>query len=215
MRKLFIFLFIFCIFKCTNCQILGIDISKYQSDIDWEKVDTTIKFVIAKKSEGLTIEDSKWCQNLIYSKRPFGLYHFFRPQLSGIDQARKFLSGFHLSDIQISPIIDVEFSKSWTHKKEGANNLQDMICFIRDSIGIWPIIYTNNHFWDNYLLGKIELGQSGLWISDWRGNKTPEIPDDFKNWVIWQWTSTGRVKGIRGYVDLNRAKSWDDILISK
>ena len=59
MRKLLTFLFITFFFKWGKSQILGIDVSKYQADIDWMKVDTSIKFVISKKSEGLTIEDVK------------------------------------------------------------------------------------------------------------------------------------------------------------
>jgi lysozyme len=214
MRKLLLFLFIF-ISKWGKSQILGIDVSKYQGDIDWMKVDTSIKFVIAKKSEGLTIEDPKWCQNLLSCERPFGLYHFFRPQFSGIEQARKFLTGFNLTEIQIVPVIDVEWSKSWKITQYGVQNLQDMIYFIKDSVGVWPIIYTNSNFWNTKLCERLDLGECKLWIADWRKTEVPEVPEDFSDWVIWQWTSLGRISGIRGYVDLDRVKNLEDILISK
>ena len=36
----------------------GIDISKYQSNIDWNNLD--LDFIICKKSEGITLEDLKY-----------------------------------------------------------------------------------------------------------------------------------------------------------
>lgn len=215
MKKFILIFLLTSIFKWGKSQILGIDVSKYQADIDWNRVDTSVKFVIAKKSEGLTIEDVKWCQNLLNCHRPFGLYHFFRPQYSGVEQARKFLSGFNISEIQIIPVIDIEWSKSWRITRSGIENLQQMICFIRDSIGVWPIIYTNNHFWNLLVCQRVELGECKLWIADWRKTNTPEVPEGFNDWVMWQWTSTGRITGIKGYVDLNWIKNLDDILISK
>lgn len=186
-------------------QVAGIDVSKYQGKIDWSKVDTSIKFVIAKKSEGITHEDTYWCHNIQNCNRPIGLYHFFRPQYDGIEQARFFLTGFSKSDVDIIPVIDVEDSKYWHSSSVGRLNLQLMIVHIFDSLGVWPIIYTNNNFWKKHLQGNISIGGCLLWIADWTGNSYPQIPVEFDDWKIWQHTSRGRVRGIIGYVDMNLA----------
>jgi lysozyme len=187
----------------SKSQVTGIDVSRYQGKIDWSRVDTSIKFVIAKKSEGITLEDTWWRHNIQTCNRPIGVYHFFRPQYDGIQQSRFFLTGFSKQDVDILPVIDVESCKYWN--SNGIQNLQSMIFHIFDSLGVWPIIYTNSNFWNKNLNGKLGLGECILWIADWRGSTLPQVPEDFCNWKIWQHTSRGRVRGITGYVDKNLA----------
>ena len=75
----------------------GIDISKYQSNIDWIKLD--LDFIICKKSEGIGLKDLKYDYHIKNIKCFKGVYHFFRPQYSGIEQGKFFLSGIDSDDI--------------------------------------------------------------------------------------------------------------------
>ena len=50
--------------KMEGFEIHGIDVSRYQSDIDWQKVaGQDIKFAFVKASEGETISDNFFCKN--------------------------------------------------------------------------------------------------------------------------------------------------------
>src|SRR5262249_36275361 len=41
-----------------------------------------------------------------------------------------------------------------------------------------------------------------LWVANW-GVQCPSMPSDWKQWLMWQSSSTGTVSGITGNVDLD------------
>jgi lysozyme len=111
----------------------GIDISKYQPDIDWSKL-KDIDFVICKKSEGITLEDTKYAHHIKNITCLKGVYHFFRPQYSGTEQGKFFLKNLDTVCIDLKPVIDVEWSKWWTqsNKHIGISRLCDMFDYIEN-----------------------------------------------------------------------------------
>jgi len=191
----------------------GVDVSKYQGIINWDKVDS-IDFVICKKSEGLTLEDIMYEYNINNIKCLKGVYHFFRPQYSGIEQGRLFLRGLDTVELDILPVIDVEYTKWWNHstKDLGVKRLKDMIRYIESNYGQKPIIYTSPRFWNQYVCDGMDTLKLKLWVADWRTSEQPEIPCGFNEWVLWQKTSSGRVVGIDGGVDFNVTKNIDSVL---
>jgi len=193
----------------------GIDISKYQK-INWKEIEN-IDFIICKKSEGITLEDKNFRENINKIKCLKGIYHFFRPQYSGIEQAKFFLKDIDTLQINIKPVIDVEWSKWWSNNNKdiGISRLKEMISSIENELGCKPIIYTSPTFWNKFIGDKIDLRGINLWVADWRGDTLPEIPNGFKNWHIWQQSSTKKINGIEGPVDWNISKSIDSLIISK
>lgn len=193
----------------------GIDVSKYQGKVNWDKVDT-IDFVICKKSEGITLEDQMFYYNIKNIKCLKGVYHFFRPQFDGIEQGEFFLKDLDTIKTDIIPTIDVEYSKWWdlNNKNIGIKRLIDMIEYVEKRCGYKPIIYTSPKFWNDYICDGVDTMNIKLWVADWRGTENPEVPCKFTKWEIWQVTSTGKVKGIDGYVDVNISKNIDSLLIN-
>lgn len=193
---------------------VGIDISKYQSQIDWSKL-KDIDFVICKKSEGLTLEDSKYEHHIKNIPCLKGVYHFFRPQYSGVDQGKFFLKNLDTVCIDLKPVIDVEWSKWWTqsNKKIGISRLCDMVEYVEKNWGCKPIIYTSPKFWNTFIGDQPELKGVNLWVADWRGDTIPELPCGFDDWYIWQQSSSKKIDGVSGPVDWNVAKSLDSLLI--
>jgi lysozyme len=191
----------------------GIDISKYQSNIDWDNLD--LDFIICKKSEGITLEDLKYDYHIKNIKCYKGIYHFFRPQYSGEEQGKFFLSGIDSGDIDIRPIIDVESSKWWNQstKKLGVSRLCDMIYYIEKEFNCKPIIYTSPKFWNTFICDEIDIKDYKLWVADWRGDTIPEIPCGFNEWSIWQISNQYKINGVSGYVDYNICKNIRSILI--
>jgi len=192
----------------------GIDISKYQSNIDWDKLD--LDFIICKKSEGISLKDLKYDYHIKSIKCYKGIYHFFRPQYSGKEQGKFFLSGIDSGDIDIRPIIDVESSKWWnqSNKKLGVSRLCDMIYYIEKEFHCKPIIYTSPKLWNTFICDEIDRKQYKLGVADWRGDTIPEIPCGFNEWSIWQMSSQYKIDGVSGYVDYNISKNIDSILIT-
>ena len=195
----------------------GIDISHYQGDIEWSKIDTTIDFIICKATEGSKFIDYKFEHNWKNIKGVKGCYHFFRPQVPGDIQALHYLKTVNFKEGDILPIIDVEMTKHWTyskHRKTYVNNLKKMVSTIHDKTGLTPIIYTTGLFWDTYISKHYQNKYDHiLWVADYRKNDSPKIPKDFNDWVIWQHTNKGLTNGIIGFVDLNYSKNIDKLLI--
>jgi lysozyme len=197
-----------------NDTIFGIDVSHYQGKIDFIKIDSSIKFVIIKVSEGNKIIDSKFDHNWNSCSLIKGGYHFFRPQISGKSQALLYLSKIKLDSGNIRPIIDVEHTRFWNKKRNrlvGIKNLKEMIEVIKDSTCLEPIIYTGGFFWDHYILPYYK-DKHTFWVADYRKKKLPKVPKD-SDYVIWQYTCRGKVNGIKGRVDKNMCINLREILI--
>jgi lysozyme len=189
----------------------GIDISRYQT-IMWEKIDTNINFIICKASEGVTLTDPKFATfwTKINPRVKKGAYHFFRPQNSGVDQAKLFLSVVKFEKGQMLPVIDVENGRAYRQVKPAlvANRLKEMIKYIEDELHVKPIIYTNASFWNKQFgpYFKDMNNDYHLWIADYRLREEPSIPKGWNDWTIWQHSCKGVVKGILNEVDLNVCK---------
>jgi lysozyme len=189
--------------------IYGIDVSFYQGKIEWSKLDSNIKFVIIKSSEGIRRVDYRFQYNWDNCKITKGIYHFFRPQYSGTQQGKLFLSLTNLDSFNIRPVIDVEFTPYWVAKRNrkiAIKNLNQMVDYIESRTGVNPIIYTSVNFWNKYIKPNFNNSHT-LWIADFRNQGPPHL-----NWSIWQYTCKGRVSGIRQPVDKNITYNIDTLL---
>jgi lysozyme len=195
----------------------GIDISQYQGSINWIKFDTSISFVICKATEGVKRIDPKFKKNWENIPTIKGCYHFFRPQYSGVEQAKNFLGVADLSSGNILPIIDVELTPSWKSKKyrkKYVQNLIKMVSYIEEETGLTPIIYTGAFFWDNYISKYYPDDKDHiLWIADYRKLENPKTPKSMPEWTIWQYSCRGKVAGIPRLVDKNMCKNIERIII--
>jgi len=189
----------------------GIDISRYQH-INWDKMDTTLHFIICKATEGTKLIDPKFSVfwNKINSSAKKGAYHFFRPGVSGTEQADLFLSVVNFGPGHLLPVIDVEFSKQYHRIKPAqyVKHLKQMIYEIEEKLCVRPIIYTNASFWNRYFSKHFKGMEKDyhLWIADYRLRSEPGIPAGWDDWSIWQHSCRGNVNGINNEVDLNICK---------
>lgn len=203
--------------KKTIDTTFGIDVSRYQGKINWSKVDSNITFVIFKATEGTNIVDSRFKSNWDSCNKIKGAYHFFRPQVSGREQAKKYLSIVSLNSGNIVPVIDVEMTHYWIKKKnrsKGANNLLQYVKYIEEKTGQVPLIYTTGAFWNNYIAPYYPDKEHPLWVADYRKKIEPKIPKDMTEWIIWQYTNRGKISGIKVFVDKNICKNISTIIIN-
>lgn len=189
--------------------IHGIDVSRYQRDIDWEAVASmkhkgiSFSFAVAKATEGLSLKDPYFKKNwreMGKTNLTRGAYLFFHPRKSGKEQAYFFIKHVSLNSGDLAPVIDIENTNK-KNKKQIQASLKECIDVLQHHYGIKPIIYTGADFYTQYLLG--EFDAYPLWVAHYNNAKEPNINH---TWLIWQHNEKGRVNGIIGNVDFNVLK---------
>ena len=92
--------------------VAGIDVSKHNGDIDFEKVlGDDYQFVFIKASEGKTYRDEAFNSNYRKAREAglmVGAYHFFRKNRTGEEQAANFLGAIKGKKFDLPLVIDLE-----------------------------------------------------------------------------------------------------------
>jgi lysozyme len=186
--------------------IHGIDVSRYQSVINWEMVKGMyvegihINFAFIKATEGNGDADSYFKRNWRKAKEAGltrGAYHFFLATKDGSLQAKNFIGQVKFSPGDLPPVVDVE--KTYGVKKELLQQrLKAWLYATELAYGVKPIIYTNVDFYKKYLAG--EFDDYPLWAAHYLQTTEPRIS---RNWQFWQHSERGKVNGIAAAVDFN------------
>lgn len=190
----------------------GVDVSAYQGNIDWEAVKASgIHFAIIRLGyrgyeSGKLVEDEYAIRNL-EGARAAGLKvgaYFFSQALSikETDQEIDFILGI-LGEFPLDmPIVlDWEIPSSTARTagmdKQTLTDIQLHFCGQMRDRGYQPMIYFNWYQSEN-LYDLHALEEYPFWLALYQDRMT--YP-----WKIemWQWTSTGKVPGIAGNVDIN------------
>ncbi|MBF9254536.1 glycoside hydrolase family 25 protein [Pontibacter sp. 172403-2] len=184
--------------------VYGIDVSKYQKEIDWQKVrGNEISFAFLKATEGATLQDASFKGNWEQARRAgilCGAYHFYRPHLNPEVQARNFISLVKLQPGDLPPVLDVEV-KGRKSKEQLRQDLQVWLRQVEKAYGIKPIIYTNYTFYKDYLAGHFD--DYHLWIAHYQVPELKLEKTDKLKLAFWQHTDGGVIDGIVGAVDCN------------
>lgn len=192
----------------------GIDVSRYQGNINYSKVRSSgIKTVYIRAAYG-TSKDIYFEQNYKNARDAglnYGFYLFVTART--VSEAR--LQAVYFSRLientgyNCRPVMDFEDFFGYTNNQ--INNIG--LAFLQQletSTGIKPIIYTNSYS-ANTIWNK-NVSEYYLWAAHY-GVSEPRIYSSVWNsWVGFQYSSTGYVPGISGYVDLD--KFTDTILIN-
>lgn len=181
----------------------GIDVSRYQNTIDWQEVsrDSRVTFVYIKATESSGLVDRTYARNLQEARKvglPVGVYHFFSPTTPSHQQLANFLGTVDPRTQDLIPIVDVEIAPK--RKSQVAPFLRRLRAFIdgvERQFGCKPMIYTSQNFYITYLAGKF-LDCPFMFAR--YAEDVPEVPDDVR-FLVWQFTASGRIRGIEGDVD--------------
>ncbi len=179
--------------------VYGIDISHHQNnEIDFiSKTLDSLSFVICKATEGVTYTDPLFLKNWKTIKaRGFikGAYHFYHSNDDPVAQATHFMNTItNLENTDIPPIIDFEQGGIDTSKsvEEIQSTLKIFLNEVQKKSKRTPIIYTDLNTGNKYLNSSY-FSNYPLWIANYNGKKSPDLPDAWKKrgWLIWQRTST-------------------------
>jgi len=193
----------------ADFQIHGIDVSKYQGDINWQAVASSgVRFAWIKATEGGDHLDEKFAQNWAEAKAagiPRGAYHFAYWCRPAAEQAAWFVRNVPADPEALPPVLDVEWNgQSKTCAKRvprevALSEMRIMLAAMERAYGRRPVIYTSVDFHRDVLQG--ELTDYPIWVRSVKGH--PKIKYGDRRWHFWQHTAEGQVPGIRGYVDRN------------
>lgn len=101
----------------ANYTIHGIDVSRWQARIDWQRVakmrdnGIRLQFAFIKATEGEKLVDPYFSRNWRQSHKNGllrGAYHYFSPSVSASVQARLFLQTVDFSQGDLPAVLDVE-----------------------------------------------------------------------------------------------------------
>lgn len=195
-----------------NAVKLGIDVSKWNGEIDWEVVKAEgVDFAIIRcgyrgSSSGWLIEDPYFYKNLTGAKKAgikVGLYFFTQATnlVEAVEEASMAVSLLGDTEIEYPIFIDTEGAGG----NGRADNLDpgtrtavvNAFCQTIQNAGLDAGVYSGRNWYYNNLIVD-EMDAPNIWLAEYRDSPLYEGRYD-----MWQYTSSGSVAGIEGRVDLN------------
>lgn len=198
--------------------IRGIDVSKHTGKVNFEKVKEhhadDLCFVYIKASEGRGMKDSKFEINYKNARKnniPTGAYHFFRFSVSGQEQADNFLRCIQRKQFDLPMALDVEEwgnSRRKIPTKDIVREIRVFVNIVERALGEKIIFYTNESGYYRFIHNNFDRK---IWLCSFDKDALRE-----NDWIFWQYSHTGKLKGADGWVDMNvfngSKNDWEKLL---
>ena len=201
----------------------GVDVSYWQGKIDFDKLvaSNQIDFMITRigwyrESKRELNVDEQFERNYREAKRknlPLGAYFF--SYATSIDEVRReanavvdYLKSTGQTDFELPIFYDIEHSSQISLGKNTITQMSIEFCEILKRAGFDKVgVYSYSYWLENYMdLSKLPNDYS-IWVANYGTNNNGELPEDIYKYAethdIWQYTSSGKVDGINGNVDMN------------
>lgn len=186
----------------------GIDVSRYQQNVNWELVKAGgINFAIIKAggSDDGFYTDSTFEKNYAGAKTvgmPIGAYYIVGPlcisREDGIADAKRFLKILEGKTFEYPVYIDLELTAP--KDKAGATDACIGFCQTMEQAGYYCGIYASDVSGFADRLDLERLTAYDKWVARY-GSK----PQYVKTYGMWQYSSTGKVQGIGPAVDMDES----------
>ncbi len=190
--------------------VLGIDVSKWNQNIDWEKVkEAGVQFVIIRcgyrgSKTGVLVEDPYFRQNIKEAKAAglkVGVYFFTQAinQAEAVEEASMVLSLTEGYELDYPIFIDTEGSGGRADTLDAVTRTAvcEAFCETIEQAGQEAGVYASRNWYYNNVDDDV-LSRYTIWVAEYR--KEPLYTGRYD---IWQYTSSGQIDGINGRVDLN------------
>lgn len=187
----------------------GIDVSRYQGDIDFEQVKSDgYTFVILRVGTSIGGKDSMF--ETYYKKAKeaglhIGCYYYTyesTPKMAK-REARQVLKYIKGKSFTYPVFFDFEHPELLaSHRNETNTKMIDKFCKVIKRGGYYPGVYTSYSIYTNHLDCEAIGSNWDVWIANYRDN-TPDYTGYQDNFSMWQYTNKGAVSGISTDVDLN------------
>lgn len=189
-----------------------IDVSEFQSVIDWKKVKASgVDYAMIRVggrygTSGKIYTDTRYKDNLtgaLDNGIEVGVYFFTQAvnEREAIEEAEFCINICHHYKITLPIAIDTEYLDGGRHNNINRAQRTKVVKAFCDRVkkeGFIPIFYCGSYYLKDDLISS-ELADYEMWLAQW--SDKPQCSRDFS---IWQYTSSGRVDGISGNVDINK-----------
>ena len=191
---------------------VGIDVSKWNGEIDWDKVKNAgVEFAIIRVGyrgsvTGSLVEDPLFAANIrgaTASNVPVGVYFFTQAvnEVEAVEEASAVLQLIREYNLEYPVFIDTE-GAGGNGRADGLDvETRTLVCeaFCRTIVnaGYEAGVYANRHWYNNNLYVN-QLEKYCIWLAEYRS--TPLYQGYYQ---MWQYTSKGSIDGIVGNVDMS------------
>ena len=190
----------------------GIDVSKWNGDIDWDKVKADgVEFVMIRcgyrgTTMGSLIEDPNFLVNIRGAKAAgldVGVYFFTQAinEVEAVEEASMVIALCEGYELDYPVMIDSEGAggngRADSLDVETRTKVCKAFCETIENAGYEAGVYASRS-WYNANLEANKLEKYRIWLAEYRS--TPLYSGYYD---MWQYTSKGKVDGIEGNVDLN------------
>ncbi len=197
----------------TGNSRVGIDVSKWNGDIDWDKVKNAgVEFAIIRagyrgSSTGSLVEDPYFAANMKGARAsgiPVGVYFFTQAvnEVEAVEEASAVLQLIREYQLDYPVFIDTEGAGGGGRADELDVETRTLVCeaFCRtiENAGYHAGVYASRNWYNNRLHADRLDGQYCIWLAEYRS-----VPLYQGYYQLWQYTSKGKIDGISGNVDMN------------
>ena len=185
-------------------KVCGIDVSRWQGDINWTKVKAAgIGFVMIRAAAG-TQEDACFQKNAKGAAEagiPMGAYLYSLAVTEAQAQAEadfllKLTSGYKFS----YPLAyDIEDASQEKLTNEQRTALVEAFCGRIEAAGCYAMLYSSKYWLETRFVPE-RIARYDQWVAQWGNLNTYQ-----GKYGMWQYSNTGRVDGISSNVDLDFA----------
>lgn len=197
----------------------GIDVSKWNGNINWEKVKNAgIDFAIIREGYGKKDPkqiDKQFKNNINGAKSVgiyTGVYHYSYADSvdDAINEAQFCLENVQGLKLEYPIVIDIEDKEQLKLNNRQRTDIVKAFCGEIEKHGYYAMFYCNANWLRNYLFKDELLPKYDLWLAQW------DVDVPYVSCGIWQKSDKGCIDGISGNVDLNVAyKNYSEIMKSK
>ncbi len=192
--------------------VLGIDVSKWQKEIDWDKVKNEgVDFAIIRcgyrgSVTGSLVEDPYFEQNIKGARAAgikVGVYFFTQAvnEVEAVEEASMVISLVRDYELQYPVFIDTEGAggngRADSLNVEERTAVCEAFCTTVKNAGLEAGVYASRNWYNNKLTANT-LESYTIWLAEYRS-----VPLYQGYYQMWQYTSKGKINGINGNVDLN------------
>lgn len=194
-------------YKSDNTE-LGIDVSEWQGDVDYEAVrETGATFVMMRI--GVTLDsgeepalDGQFLNNIVSAKEAglkVGVYLYSKALSSeeAIEEAEWVLDQLNGESLDLPIVFDWEIWSNWNSYHMSFHDLNEMAHdFIKTvaAEGYEGMLYGSKFYLENFWEDE---NFENIWLAHYASNTS------YEDYMMWQFSNVGRINGIYGDVDLN------------
>ncbi len=194
--------------KPRDYPVHGIDVSKFQGDIDWNAVASSgVKFAWIKATEGGDRADERFQANWEGAKAAGvarGAYHFVYWCRPPLEEMSFFEQNAPVEQDALPPVLDVEATPTskTCHRhltqEDAIDEMKVMLEEMERHYGKRPVIYTTVDFYEAILSDGAFMDYP-IWVRSTKYH--PAVKYGSRAWQFWQYQSDGQMPGINGNVD--------------